>query len=166
MENQEKNIRCTISLTTCAGGYDPETPGYWDLNEHEILIDILDQGTKEENEKLVLEKLNEGEFTIELNEGQDGIEEIKKLFNKENVIEAMKGSLTSELAPGIILSNFIDDLRSDLEDCCFDIYVMEYGREDEEDEENEYPHNINEEAFSDIWSGFCKYNINFEELKS
>ena len=168
-QNQEK-IRCTISLEGCAGGHDPETPGYWDLHQYGIIIDILEQGSKEGNEKSVLENLNKGEFTTSLsgNFSQDGIKRLREVFNKENVIKAMEGTLTSDLASGILLSEFLNDLRNDIKDCSFDIYVDEYRREideDDEDFENEYPDNINDEAFSDIW-GWLPKGIVFEKLKS
>jgi hypothetical protein len=167
MKNQEKEkIRCTIRVTGCAGGYDPETPGYWPIHNHKILIDILDQGSKKGNEKSVLEKLNQGEFTIELDEEQDGIETLKKLFNKENVIKAVTGS--SDLAPGILLSRFLDNLQHAVHMECFEIYVEEYGRvidEDDDDEYQEYPNNINEDAFDEIISGGGK-DIVFEKLEN
>jgi len=160
MKNQEKEkIRCTIRVTGCAGGYDPETPGYWTIHNHRILIDMLDQGSKEGNEKLVLEKLNKGEFTIELDEEQEGIETLEKLFNKENVIEAVTGS--SDLAPGILLSTLLDNLQHAVHMQCFEIYVEWYGDE----ECQEYPNNINEEAFDEIISRGGK-DIVFEKLEN
>jgi hypothetical protein len=155
-QNQEK-IRCTIRVTGCAGGHDPETPGYWSTHNHKILIDILDQGSKKKNEKSVLKNLNEGEFTIKLDEKQEGIETLKRLLNKENVIEAVKG--TSDL------STLLEDVQHAVHTTCFNIYVNEYGEESDEDEYQEYPNNINEEAFDEILSRGGN-DIVFEKLKS
>ena len=164
-QNQEK-IRCTISLEGCAGGHDPETPGYWDLHKYGIIIDILEQGSKEGNEKSVLENLSKGEFTTSLSGdfSQDGIKRLREVFNKENVIKAMEGTLTSDLAPGILLSGFLNDLRDDIKDCSFDIYVEEGGNDDGDDD-SEYPNNINEDAFDDIWERLPN-GIVFEKLEN
>ncbi len=150
-EGQEK-IRCTIRVTGCTGGHDPESP-QWPTHDHKILIDILDQGSKKKNEKLLLEKLTKGKFTIELDEEQDGIETLKELFNKENVIEAVEELSALKLAPGIILSKFLNNLQNSVRACCLEIYVMEWGilsDDEDEDEEEEYPNNINEDALYEI----------------
>jgi phosphopantothenoylcysteine synthetase/decarboxylase len=135
-----------------------------------ILIDILDQGSKKKNEKSVLKKLNKGEFTIELDEEQDGIETLKKLFNKKSVIKYFEDALTSDLAPGIILSKFLNDLQNSVRDCCFNIYVEEWGRvnDDDDDDDSEYPNNINEDAFDETIRGHSGgyKTIVFEKLKS
>ncbi len=165
MKNQgEEKIRCTIRVTGCAGGHDPETPGYWSVHDHKILIDILDQGSKKKNEKAVLEKLTKGKFTIELDEEQEGIKILKRLLNKKNVIEAVDGSLALDLSPKILLSSFLDNLQDSVEECCFlYIYVSEYGRADNVDQE--YPNNINGQAFADIIRRGGK-DIVFERLTS
>ena len=144
METKKENLRCTIRVSACTGGNDPETPGYWDTHDHKISIDILDQGSKEENEKSVLEKLYEGEFTIELDENQDDIESLKRLFNKNNVIKAVENEKD--------LSNFLDNLQSSVYTKCWDIYVRTYGvaSDDDDDSYGDYPNNINEEAFDEI----------------
>jgi len=148
MSDKKENLRCTIRVSACTGGGDPETPGYWDTHNHEILIDILDQGSKEENEKSVLKKLYEGEFTIELDEEQLGIEDLEMIFNKKTVIKAVE--LKEDL------SSFVDSLQSSVYDLCWDIYVTTYSEssDDNEDDEDfycsEYPNNINEEAFYDV----------------
>ena len=168
-ENQEK-IRCTIRVTGCTGGHDPESP-QWPTHEHMILIDILDQGSEEGNEKSVLENLNKGEFTIELDEEQDGIEKLKKLFNKKSVIKYFEDALTSDLAPGIILSKFLNDLQDSVRNRCFNIYVMEWGNgndDDDGDDDSEYPNNINEDAFDETIRGHSGgyKTIVFEKLEN
>lgn len=158
MSDKKENLRCTIRVSACTGGCDPETPGHWDTHNHEILIDILDQGSKEENEKSVLKKLYEGEFTIELDEDQLGIEDLEKIFNKKTVIKAVEHSLlmyTKCLIPAgprsTKLLTVLDSLQSSVYDLCWDIYVKTYSKEDDEDGNHwDYPNNINEEAFYDV----------------
>ena len=150
----KENIRCTIRVTGCAGGHDPETPGYWDTHNHEILIDILDQGSKEENEKSVLKKLYEGEFTIELDEDQLGIEDLEKIFNKKSVIKEVKDVSEIHYFDKTVLETVLDSLQSSVYDLCWDIYVKTYSKEDDEDGNHwDYPNNINEEAFYDVMEG-------------
>jgi len=154
MSDKKENLRCTIRVSACTGGGDPETPGYWDTHNHEILIDILDQGSKEENEKSVLKKLYEGEFTIELDEDQLGIEDLEKIFNKKSVIKEVKDVSEIHYFDKTVLETVLDSLQSSVYDLCWDIYVTTYSKEDDEDDEDgnhwDYPNNINEEAFYDV----------------
>ena len=154
MSDKKENLRCTIRVSACTGGGDPETPGYWDTHNHEILIDILDQGSKEENEKSVLKKLYEGEFTIELDEEQLGIEDLEMIFNKKSVIKAVEDVKLFSFRTK--LESVVDSLQSSVYDLCWDIYVTTYSESsDDEDDDNysEYPNNINEEAFYDVMKG-------------
>jgi hypothetical protein len=171
MSDKKENLRCTIRVSACTGGGDPETPGYWDTHNHEILIDILDQGSKEENEKSVLKKLYEGEFTIELDEEQLGIEDLEKIFNKKSVIKAVEDAsdwlicnfdktlleTVLDSFDKTVLETVLDSLQSSVYDLCWDIYVTTYSKEDDEDDEDgnhwDYPNNINEEAFYDVMKG-------------
>ena len=157
MSDKKENLRCTIRVSACTGGNDPETPGYWDTHNHEILIDILDQGSKEENEKSVLKKLYEGEFTIELDEDQLGIEDLQKIFNKKSVIKEVKDVSEIHYFDKTVLQTVLDSLQSSVYDLCWDIYVTTYSKEDDEDDEDgnhwDYPNNINEEAFYDVMNG-------------
>ena len=154
MSDKKENLRCTIRVSACTGGGDPETPGYWDTHNHEILIDILDQGSKEENEKSVLKKLYEGEFTIELDEEQLGIEDLVKIFNKKSVIKAVEDASEIRYFDKTVLTTFLDSLQSSVYDLCWDIYVTTYSKEDDEDGNHwDYPNNINEEAFYDVMKG-------------
>ena len=151
MSDKKENLRCTIRVSACTGGGDPETPGYWDTHNHEILIDILDQGSKEENEKSVLKKLYEGEFTIELDEDQLGIEDLEKIFNKKSVIKEVKDVSEIHYFDKTVLETVLDSLQSSVYDLCWDIYVTTYSKEDDEDGNHwDYPNNINEEAFYDV----------------
>jgi hypothetical protein len=151
MSDKKENLRCTIRVSACTGGGDPETPGYWDTHNHEILIDILDQGSKEENEKSVLKKLYEGEFTIELDEEQIGIRGLKMIFNKKSVIKEVEDASEIRYFDKTVLKTVLDSLQSSVYDHCWDIYVTTYGLdEDDEDDYSEYPNNINEEAFYDV----------------
>ena len=156
MSDKKENLRCTIRVSACTGGGDPENPGYWDTHNHEILIDILDQGSKEENEKSVLKKLYEGEFTIELDEEQLGIEDLEKIFNKKSVIKEVKDVSEIHYFDKTVLETVLDSLQSSVYDLCWDIYVTTYSKEDDEDEDGnhwDYPNNINEEAFYDVMEG-------------
>ena len=163
MSDKKENLRCTIRVSACTGGGDPETPGYWDTNNHEILIDILDQGSKEENEKSVLKKLYEGEFTIELDEEQLGIEDLEKIFNKKSVIKAVEDASEIRYFDKTVLTTVLDSLQSSVYDLCWDIYVTTHSvrdmkslNDDEDDEDGnhwDYPNNINEEAFYDVMKG-------------
>jgi len=154
MSDKKENLRCTIRVSACTGGGDPETPGYWDTHNHEILIDILDQGSKEENEKSVLKKLYEGEFTIELDEDQLGIEDLEKIFNKKSVIKEVKDVSEIHYFDKTVLETVLDSLQSSVYDLCWDIYVTTYSKEDDEDGNHwDYPNNINEEAFYDVMEG-------------
>jgi len=154
MSDKKENLRCTIRVSACTGGGDPETPGYWDTHNHEILIDILDQGSKEENEKSVLKKLYEGEFTIELDEDQLGIEDLEKIFNKKSVIKEVKDVSEIHYFDKTVLETVLDSLQSSVYDLCWDIYVNTYSKEDDEDGNHwDYPNNINEEAFYDVMEG-------------
>jgi len=155
MSDKKENLRCTIRVSACTGGGDPETPGYWDTHNHEILIDILDQGSKEENEKSVLKKLYEGEFTIELDEEQLGIEDLEMIFNKKSVIKAVEDVGLSSFRTK--LESVVDSLQSSVYDLCWDIYVTTYSESSDDDDYDvmsddysEYPNNINEEAFYDV----------------
>jgi hypothetical protein len=156
MSDKKENLRCTIRVSACTGGGDPETPGYWDTHNHEILIDILDQGSKEENEKSVLKKLYEGEFTIELDEEQLGIEDLEKIFNKKSVIKAVEDASEIRYFDKTVLTTVLDSLQSSVYDLCWDIYVTTYSESSDDDEDDgdddysEYPNNINEEAFYDV----------------
>ena len=152
MSDKKENLRCTIRVSACTGGGDPETPGYWDTHNHEILIDILDQGSKEENEKSVLKKLYEGEFTIELDEEQLGIEDLEKIFNKKSVIKAVEDASEIRYFDKTVLTTVLDSLQSSVYDLCWDIYVTTYSEssDDEDDDYSGYPKNINEEAFDDV----------------
>jgi hypothetical protein len=157
MSDKKENLRCTIRVSACTGGGDPESPGYWDTHNHEILIDILDQGSKEENEKSVLKKLYEGEFTIELDEEQLGIEDLEKIFNKKSVIKAVEDASEIRYFDKTVLTTVLDSLQSSVYDLCWDIYVTTYSESSDEDDEDddfpsisEYPNNINEEAFYDV----------------
>ena len=155
MSDKKENLRCTIRVSACTGGGDPETPGYWDTHNHEILIDILDQGSKEENEKSVLKKLYEGEFTIELDEEQLGIEDLEKIFNKKSVIKAVEDASEIRYFDKTVLTTVLDSLQSSVYDLCWDIYVTTYSESSDDDEDVEdlyceYPNNINEEAFYDV----------------
>jgi len=163
MSDKKENLRCTIRVSACTGGGDPETPGYWDTHNHEILIDILDQGSKEENEKSVLKKLYEGEFTIELDEEQLGIEDLEMIFNKKSVIKAVEDVGLSSFRTK--LESVVDSLQSSVYDLCWDIYVTTYSKEDDEDDYSEYPNNINEEAFYDVMKELGS-NIVFEVEES
>jgi hypothetical protein len=156
MSDKKENLRCTIRVSACTGGGDPESPGYWDTHNHEILIDILDQGSKEENEKSVLKKLYEGEFTIELDEEQIGIRGLKMIFNKKSVIKAVEDVKLFSFRTK--LESVVDSLQSSVYDLCWDIYVTTYSEssddeDDEDDNYSEYPNNINEEAFYDVMKG-------------
>jgi len=154
MSDKKENLRCTIRVSACTGGCDPETPGHWDTHNHEILIDILDQGSKEENEKSVLKKLYEGEFTIELDEDQLGIEDLEKIFNKKSVIKEVKDVSGIHYFDKTVLETVLDSLQSSVYDLCWDIYVTTYSKEDDEDGNHwDYPNNINEEAFYDVMEG-------------
>ena len=154
MSDKKENLRCTIRVSACTGGCDPETPGHWDTHNHEILIDILDQGSKEENEKSVLKKLYEGEFTIELDEEQLGIEDLEKIFNKKSVIKEVKDVSGIHYFDKTVLETVLDSLQSSVYDLCWDIYVTTYSKEDDEDGNHwDYPNNINEEAFYDVMEG-------------
>jgi len=163
MSDKKENLRCTIRVSACTGGGDPETPGYWDTHNHEILIDILDQGSKEENEKSVLKKLYEGEFTIELDEEQLGIEDLEMIFNKKSVIKAVEDVKLFSFRTK--LESVVDSLQSSVYDLCWDIYVTTYSKEDDEDDYSEYPNNINEEAFYDVMKELGS-NIVFEVEES
>ena len=151
MVDKKENLRCTIRVSACTGGGDPDTPGYWDTHDHTILIDILDQGSKEENEKSVLKKLYEGEFTIELDEEQIGISGLKKIFNKKSIIKEVEDASDIHYFDKTKLETILDSLQSSVYSLCWDIYVTTYGEKDEdEDDYSEYPNNINEEAFDEI----------------
>ena len=151
MVDKKENLRCTIRVSACTGGGDPDTPGYWDTHDHTILIDILDQGSKEENEKSVLKKLYEGEFTIELDEEQIGISDLKKIFNKKSIIKEVEDASDIHYFDKTKLETILDSLQSSVYSLCWDIYVTTYGEKDEdEDDYSEYPNNINEEAFDEI----------------
>jgi len=166
MSDKKENLRCTIRVSACTGGCDPETPGHWDTHNHEILIDILDQGSKEENEKSVLKKLYEGEFTIELDEDQLGIEDLEKIFNKKSVIKEVKDVSGIHYFDKTVLETVLDSLQSSVYDLCWDIYVTTYSKEDDEDGNHwDYPNNINEEAFYDVMEGLGS-NIVFEVEES
>ena len=153
MVDKKENLRCTIRVSACTGGGDPDTPGYWDTHDHTILIDILDQGSKEENEKSVLKKLYEGEFTIELDEEQIGISGLKKIFNKKSIIKEVEDASDIHYFDKTKLETILDSLQSSVYSLCWDIYVTTYGEKDEDEDEDdysEYPNNINEEAFDEI----------------
>ena len=153
MVDKKENLRCTIRVSACTGGGDPDTPGYWDTHDHTILIDILDQGSKEENEKSVLKKLYEGEFTIELDEEQIGISGLKKIFNKKSIIKEVEDASDIHYFDKTKLETILDSLQSSVYSLWWDIYVTTYGEKDEEEDEDdysEYPNNINEEAFDEI----------------
>ena len=153
MVDKKENLRCTIRVSACTGGGDPDTPGYWDTHDHTILIDILDQGSKEENEKSVLKKLYEGEFTIELDEEQIGISGLKKIFNKKSIIKEVEDASDINYFDKTKLETILDSLQSSVYSLCWDIYVTTYGEKDEDEDEDdysEYPNNINEEAFDEI----------------
>ena len=153
MVDKKENLRCTIRVSACTGGGDPDTPGYWDTHDHTILIDILDQGSKEENEKYVLKKLYEGEFTIELDEEQIGISGLKKIFNKKSIIKEVEDASDIHYFDKTKLETILDSLQSSVYSLCWDIYVTTYGEKDEDEDEDdysEYPNNINEEAFDEI----------------
>ena len=153
MGDKKENLRCTIRVSACTGGGDPDTPGYWDTHDHTILIDILDQGSKEENEKSVLKKLYEGEFTIELDEEQIGISGLKKIFNKKSIIKEVEDASDIHYFDKTKLETILDSLQSSVYSLCWDIYVTTYGEKDEDEDEDdysEYPNNINEEAFDEI----------------
>ena len=153
MVDKKENLRCTIRVSACTGGGDPDTPGYWDTHDHTILIDILDQGSKEENEKYVLKKLYEGEFTIELDEEQIGISGLKKIFNKKSIIKEVEDASDIHYFDKTKLETILDSLQSSVYSLCWDIYVTTYGAKDEDEDEDdysEYPNNINEEAFDEI----------------
>ena len=153
MVDKKENLRCTIRVSACTGGGDPDTPGYWDTHDHTILIDILDQGSKEENEKSVLKKLYEGEFTIELDEEQIGISGLKKIFNKKSIIKEVEDASDIHYFDKTKLETILDSLQSSVYSLCWDIYVTTYGAKDEDEDEDdysEYPNNINEEAFDEI----------------
>ena len=153
MVDKKENLRCTIRVSACTGGGDPDTPGYWDTHDHTILIDILDQGSKEENEKSVLKKLYEGEFTIELDEEQIGISGLKKIFNKKSIIKEVEDASDIHYFDKTKLETILDSLQSSVYSLCWDIYVTTYGERDEDEDEDdysEYPNNINEEAFDEI----------------
>ena len=153
MVDKKENLRCTIRVSACTGGGDPDTPGYWDTHDHTILIDILDQGSKEENEKYVLKKLYEGEFTIELDEEQIGISGLKKIFNKKSIIKEVEDASDINYFDKTKLETILDSLQSSVYSLCWDIYVTTYGAKDEDEDEDdysEYPNNINEEAFDEI----------------
>ena len=153
MGDKKENLRCTIRVSACTGGGDPDTPGYWDTHDHTILIDILDQGSKEENEKSVLKKLYEGEFTIELDEEQIGISGLKKIFNKKSIIKEVEDASDIHYFDKTKLETILDSLQSSVYSLCWDIYVTTYGAKDEDEDEDdysEYPNNINEEAFDEI----------------
>jgi hypothetical protein len=151
MSDKKENLRCTIRVSACTGGGDPENPGYWDTHNHEILIDILDQGSKEENEKSVLKKLYEGEFTIELDEEQIGIRGLKMIFNKKSVIKEVEDASEIRYFDKTVLKTVLDSLQSSVYDHCWDIYVTTYGLDEDDDyNSGEYPNNINEEAFYDV----------------
>ena len=153
MVDKKENLRCTIRVSACTGGGDPDTPGYWDTHDHTILIDILDQGSKEENEKSVLKKLYEGEFTIELDEEQIGISGLKKIFNKKSIIKEVEDASDINYFDKTKLETILDSLQSSVYSLCWDIYVTTYGAKDEDEDEDdysEYPNNINEEAFDEI----------------
>ena len=155
MVDKKENLRCTIRVSACTGGGDPDTPGYWDTHDHTILIDILDQGSKEENEKSVLKKLYEGEFTIELDEEQIGISGLKKIFNKKSIIKEVEDASDIHYFDKTKLETILDSLQSSVYSLCWDIYVTTYGEKDEDEDEDdysEYPNNINEEAFDEIMS--------------
>ena len=155
MVDKKENLRCTIRVSACTGGGDPDTPGYWDTHDHTILIDILDQGSKEENEKSVLKKLYEGEFTIELDEEQIGISGLKKIFNKKSIIKEVEDASDIHYFDKTKLETILDSLQSSVYSLCWDIYVTTYGAKDEDEDEDdysEYPNNINEEAFDEIMS--------------
>ena len=155
MGDKKENLRCTIRVSACTGGGDPDTPGYWDTHDHTILIDILDQGSKEENEKSVLKKLYEGEFTIELDEEQIGISGLKKIFNKKSIIKEVEDASDIHYFDKTKLETILDSLQSSVYSLCWDIYVTTYGAKDEDEDEDdysEYPNNINEEAFDEIMS--------------
>jgi hypothetical protein len=162
MGDKKENLRCTIRVSACTGGGDPDTPGYWDTHDHTILIDILDQGSKEENEKSVLKKLYEGEFTIELDEEQIGISGLKKIFNKKSIIKEVEDASDIHYFDKTKLETILDSLQSSVYSLCWDIYVTTYGTKKLEDDADinldeikrrvfsEYPNNINEEAFDEI----------------
>ena len=153
MVDKKENLRCTIRVSACTGGGDPDTPGYWDTHDHTILIDILDQGSKEENEKSVLKKLYEGEFTIELDEEQIGISGLKKIFNKKSIIKEVEDASDIHYFDKTKLETILDSLQSSVYSLCWDIYVTTYGEKDEDEDEDDYsedPNNINEEAFDEI----------------
>ena len=151
MSDKKENLRCTIRVSACTGGGDPENPGYWDTHNHEILIDILDQGSIEENEKSVLKKLYEGEFTIELDEEQIGIRGLKMIFNKKSVIKEVEDASEIRYFDKTVLKTVLDSLQSSVYDHCWDIYVTTYGLDEDDDyNSGEYPNNINEEAFYDV----------------
>ena len=153
MVDKKENLKCTIRVSACTGGGDPDTPGYWDTHDHTILIDILDQGSKEENEKSVLKKLYEGEFTIELDEEQIGISGLKKIFNKKSIIKEVEDASDIHYFDKTKLETILDSLQSSVYSLCWDIYVTTYGEKDEDEDEDdysEYPNNINEEAFDEI----------------
>ena len=162
MGDKKENLRCTIRVSACTGGGDPDTPGYWDTHDHTILIDILDQGSKEENEKSVLKKLYEGEFTIELDEEQIGISGLKKIFNKKSISKEVEDASDIHYFDKTKLETILDSLQSSVYSLCWDIYVTTYGTKKLEDDADinldeikrrvfsEYPNNINEEAFDEI----------------
>ena len=153
MVDKKENLRCTIRVSACTGGGDPDTPGYWDTHDHTILIDILDQGSKEENEKSVLKKLYEGEFTIELDEEQIGISDLKKIFNKKSIIKEVEDASDIHYFDKTKLETILDSLQNSVYMLCWDIYVTTYGAnadDEDEDDYSEYPNNINEEAFDEI----------------
>ena len=130
MGDKKENLRCTIRVSACTGGGDPDTPGYWDTHDHTILIDILDQGSKEENEKSVLKKLYEGEFTIELDEEQIGISGLKKIFNKKSIIKEVEDASDIHYFDKTKLETILDSLQSSVYSLCWDIYVTTYGAKD------------------------------------
>lgn len=156
---QTPMTKYTITFPVVEPTSDPETPGYWGMPRLALHTLVIRSSDKDIEHESVLEKLREGDFSVDSEEIEISGDELTKVFNPEFVKGLAKDSAD--------LEEFMDEYRNKIKDASEAYYRKNFTDPEYVVQGMELENGLNMLAFEELYADedYGGPNIETEEVQ-